>query len=422
MKVTIIDAYTWYNKGDAGILIGTLNQINNFYEKEGIKDLKIDIFSFTPESDEVHYKEIKNVSEVQSNLLNPYPFSKTKAGKSKAIAKLAYNSIIQNITFKVSKKTAAKKYPQIKKMFESDIIIVCGGGFLGGKKFNSLMHLHQINIAAQLGKPIFLWGTSIEPPTNKVLKRITETVINKIDHVYPREEITYKYLSGFLSSKNYTFTPDLAFMVPSEINAKVEDLYKSLPHNKTLIGLTVRDWHFPKSSNKKDALNNYKNSIISLIEEKSAELKASFVFIPQVIFTGDDDRIIAREIKNSLSAKCKDDFIILEDDLSPQEIKGLISKFDMFVGTRMHSNIFATGAHIPTVAIAYEAKTNGIMDMLGLSKYTVNIEEITPMKINSLVSTCFENKDSIKKHLETEIPKVQQQIEKKSTFLRRGIV
>jgi colanic acid/amylovoran biosynthesis protein len=422
MKITIIDAYTWFNKGDAGILIGTINQINDYLTNQGVNEIEINVLSFTPDIDSIHYKKIPNVKGVYSNILNPYPFKKTKIGKIKAITKLAIQSIVQNTIFKISKNYAVNYYQQLLLLKSSDIIIVCGGGFLGGKKFNSLIHLHQINLAAQLGKPIYLWGTSIEPPTNKIVKYVTEKVIKKLDHVFPREEITLKYLSQFLDKNKYTFTPDLAFMVPMEINDKVEEIYNKLPKERNIIGLTVRNWHFPKSLDKKAALENYKNSIAYLIENVSEDLNASFVFIPQVIFTGDDDRIIAKEIKEKLSSDKQDKFIILEDDLSPQEIKGLISKFDIFVGTRMHSNIFATGASVPTVAIAYEAKTNGIMDMLKLSKYTVNIEDITPQNITELVKDCFENRSVIKEHLSKEIPKIQSLIRQQSEFLGSHIL
>lgn len=419
MKITIIDAYTWYNKGDAGILIGTINQINEYFKIKGQKDLKIDIFSFTPDVDRTHYTKIPNVNNIYSNIINPYPFKKTKIGKIKAITKLAFSSITQNINFSISKNYAISRYKQLSILKDSDLIIVCGGGFLGGKKFNSLIHLHQINLAAQLGKPIYLWGTSVEPPKNKIVKYVTEKVLKKLTHVFPREDITLNYMGKFLDEKKYTFTPDLAFMVPHEINNKVEDIYNNLPKDRNIIGLTVRDWHFPNSIDKVEALKNYKRSIISLIENSSEKLNSVFVFIPQVIFTGDDDRIIAKEIKGSLSPSKQDKLLILEDDLSPQEIKGLISKFKMFVGTRMHSNIFATGAFIPTVAIAYESKTNGIMNMLKIGKYTVNIEDITPQNINNLVEDCFENRDKIHMHLKKEIPMVQDLINKQSEFLGR---
>ncbi len=39
---------------------------------------------------------------------------------------------------------------------------------------------------------------------------------------------------------------------------------------------------------------------------------------------------------------------------------------DLFLGTRLHSNIFALVAGVPVVAVAYQYKTFGLMEMIGL--------------------------------------------------------
>ena len=44
-KITITNAYTWYNKGDAGILLGTVNTLKKIYKDEQIQ---INVLSFTP--------------------------------------------------------------------------------------------------------------------------------------------------------------------------------------------------------------------------------------------------------------------------------------------------------------------------------------------------------------------------------------
>lgn len=81
-----------------------------------------------------------------------------------------------------------------------------------------------------------------------------------------------------------------------------------------------------------------------------------FIFIPQVIVDYASDVDIAKEIKQELKNKYQSSFIIREDDWTPVQIKNVIGQLDFFVGTRMHSNIFATSMKIPTLAIAYEKR------------------------------------------------------------------
>ena len=88
MKIAIISAYTWLNKGDAGILLGTVKEIEEFLSDKG-EELSIDILSFTPEIDQPKYRESsKTIRNVYSNILNPYPFKKTRTGYAFAMIKL----------------------------------------------------------------------------------------------------------------------------------------------------------------------------------------------------------------------------------------------------------------------------------------------------------------------------------------------
>ena len=111
----------------------------------------------------------------------------------------------------------------------------------------------------------------------------------------------------------------------------------------------------------------------------------------------------------------KTSFIVKSDDWSPYELKALISNFDGFLGTRMHSNIFATSVGVPTVAIAYEKKTNGIMHMLDLNDYVVEINNISSdeliFKINKIMNG--KNNAIIRKKLNSKIVDIRKEVMEK---------
>ena len=83
---------------------------------------------------------------------------------------------------------------------------------------------------------------------------------------------------------------------------------------------------------------------------------------------------------------------------------------DYFVGTRMHSNIFATSMAVPTTAIAYEKKTNGIMETVGLQNYVVEINDITAEDLYNKVEDMIVNKKKIKKQLSCSIKDIRKEI------------
>ena len=403
-KITITNAYTWHNKGDAGILLATIDTLKKIY-----KDVEFTILSFTPEIDRKHYCEDKSIKNVYSNILNPHPYKKGKLGKIIAVIKLFLKMIGTQFGLTFFKKKTIEKHESLKAIQDSDIVIVCGGGFLGGKKFDSLMHVYQIYVNTIFKKPVYVMGTSIEPIKKKIIKHYTDKVLNKVDFVFARESITEKYLLEILSSEKHALIPDMAFML-EDVEKKFNFVEKLRQKNDILFGITVRKWNFPNSKNKNKSMENYINCIKEFMIKEVNMRSCAFVFIPQVTVNTGDDTIIAEEIRNRLPKKIQDKFYICREDLSPSEIKSLIANMNYFVGTRMHSNIFATSMCVPTTAIAYEKKTNGIMETVGLEEYIIEINNITSDDLFYKVEKMISNEKIIRKQLKNKIREIRKDI------------
>ena len=402
--ITITNAYTWYNKGDAGILLATIDALKKVYD-----NVEFNILSFTPDVDRKHYCEDKSIKEVYSNILNPHPYKKGKVGKTIAIIKLFFKMIFVQFGLTFFRSKTINKHENLRVLRDSDVIIVCGGGFLGGKKFDSLMHLYQMYIDTLFHKPVYVMGTSIEPIKNKLIKYYTDKVLKKVNFVFARESITEKYLLEVLDKDKHIQIPDMAFML-DDIKRSFDFVEKLRINNEKLFGITVRNWKFPNLENKREAMENYINSVKDFMVKEFEKRSCAFVFIPQVTVSTGDDTIVAEEIKIRLPKKYQNNFVIRRDDWSPGEIKSLIANMDYFVGTRMHSNIFATSMCVPTTAIAYEKKTNGIMETVGLENYITEISDITSNDLYNKVEDMIANEKKIRKQLSTKIKYIRKEI------------
>ena len=271
------------------------------------------------------------------------------------------------------------------------------------------MHVFQVYLDTLFNKPVIVMGTSIEPMDNGLIKKKTESVLKKVDFVFARERITYDYLKTFLPKNKFALIPDMAFMLDEKEKdfPVVSNIRKKADK---VIGITVRKWKFPNSKNSNESMINYKNVIAKVMTKYIRDKNFYFVFIPQVIVSTGDDTIIAREIRELLDASLQDHFIIVDDDLSPMDIKSLIGCMDYFIGTRMHSNIFATSMKVPTTAIAYEKKTNGIMETVNLANYVVEIDTISENELESKIDKMISNSDEITKNLNKTIPELKDKI------------
>lgn len=258
-------------------------------------------------------------------------------------------------------------------------------------------------------------GTSIEPITNRFVKKVTEKILKKVDFIYAREVITFEYLKEFLPNDKFELIPDMAFML-EDVKIKLDYVnnWKKEYHN--IYGITVRKWEFPEESNGMELFENYKKELAKFIEYKSEKDNSLFVFVPQVIVEYGNDANVAKEIRNLLQDKYKKHFVILEDDIHPNEVKQLIWNFDFFIGTRMHSNIFATSMGVPTIAIAYEKKTNGIMHTVKLDDYVLEMKSITFEDLKKISDLQIKNESEIRKNLKNIIVKIRGEIFDKISY------
>ena len=63
-KIVVTNAYTWYNKGDAGILLGIINAMKDFYNN----NVEFEVLSFTPNEDKKRYCKDEKIKDVYSNI------------------------------------------------------------------------------------------------------------------------------------------------------------------------------------------------------------------------------------------------------------------------------------------------------------------------------------------------------------------
>ena len=62
----------------------------------------------------------------------------------------------------------------------------------------------------------------------------------------------------------------------------------------------------------------------------------------------------------------------------------------------MHSNIFALSSGVKTIAIAYEPKSFGIMNGLGLGEYVMHMADVTEEKLEKKFEQLKNDKNYLK--------------------------
>jgi len=110
--------------------------------------------------------------------------------------------------------------------------------------------------------------------------------------------------------------------------------------------------------------------------------------------------------------------IQIDEPWSSDELQAAYGQMDLFIGTRLHSNIFALTAGTPVLAIAYYYKTHGVMQMLGLSDWTIDIAAVDSETLTGLLEKLWSHRQEIHLHLASKLPEVQQQARSVARLIR----
>ena len=144
----------------------------------------------------------------------------------------------------------------------------------------------------------------------------------------------------------------------------------------------------------------------------------SVVIFPQVKGPGDfeNDRIISRQLWDQIKESLpRENLLFLDhpDPLSPFYVIDLLSQVDLIIATRFHSAIFALISGIPVLSITYQPKSKGIMSMLGLERFSVDISELNSEGILKLVRELLSHSFEIHREIEERIQHIRKVIETK---------
>jgi colanic acid/amylovoran biosynthesis protein len=103
---------------------------------------------------------------------------------------------------------------------------------------------------------------------------------------------------------------------------------------------------------------------------------------------------------------------VIDAALAPVELQAAYSRLDLLVATRMHSAIFALSAGVPALAIGYLHKSAGIMEMLGLERYVLDIDTIDAERLCAVADRLWDERAAVRARIATRIPAMRATLEK----------
>jgi polysaccharide pyruvyl transferase WcaK-like protein/predicted TPR repeat methyltransferase len=251
----------------------------------------------------------------------------------------------------------------------ADLVVSCGGSFLHDLYAPNLNpRLATLHLATRLGKPWVIFGQSIGPLTHPLSRKAVRDVLDGAALVCVRDVASAQVVG------------DLGVSAPIRVGVDAAVGGRVIPAaggNGPLLGVTVRSWHFPGRREGPAYQERYEAAVAQAADRWARATGGQVRFFSNCTSYGgyrQDDRVAARRVASRMQTDAE---VVEAVDLDFATLRGECGACDLFLGTRMHSLVFATTAGVPAVGIAYEDKTWGWLAQVGLEGRGVSIEDCT---------------------------------------------
>ena len=433
MKYALTHCYTDHNKGDAAIIIATTQLIRKCDDSATIS-----MFSTFGPNDEKFKKEHEYVGQFSDSIYpgmfyQPQPvISNNDASRLFHFAWITLKFVMllvsKNERF-LSIFFTKYELKGITVFLTSDMIISKGGSYITAQNtslrqcLSLVTMLYPFLLAKRYKKKMVIFSQSLGPVKGRFNRWLTRFSLSSLSKIYLREDVClkeYEEISELKEIVPISVIPDSAFYLISK-NIKRSSQVQ-FNKSKLNIGITLVDHAFKYIGSEKvksEKIATYKKSIVRLINELVNERDVYIHIFPQVIVAnshqGHNDVRISKEIEGifrdiGLGERVKYHF----GDYNPMELRSMYSEMDLFVGTRLHSVIFALSENVPSINIAYHGtKSQGILKSVsGFEDYVISIDEITPELIIEKVNKLIESREILVKMLVVENTRIRSELER----------
>jgi colanic acid/amylovoran biosynthesis protein len=285
----------------------------------------------------------------------------------------------------------------------TDLVVAAGGGYLyttSGTRGNLVLLSTVLSflLGRLLDKPVVLYAQSIGPFSSRIQAWLVRRALDRVQLIQVRERRSLTLLQGWKLRVPVVLATDAAFLIAAESPPGPS----VCAGPASCVGVTVRHWFRDASRQLR-----YEQLLAAFVDWLIAEAKAQVVFVPQVThaLAGDDDRAVARRVVARL--RQPGGAQLVEAELRPGQVKSLCGRMRFFLGTRMHSNLFASSMGVPVLAIGYLPKTSGLMEELGLAEWTLPIDTLELSSLQAAYGRLVGHESSVRSWLARRIPELE---------------
>jgi len=271
------------------------------------------------------------------------------------------------------------------------------------------------------GKPVIFmpqaWGPFNDDSGRKAVRKLLATS----SKVFARDDESFDYINELTDSlsEKILLSPDTAFVFESAPKNEAPKILSKIGISdlgKPIIVISPNQRVYEKMEGE-GAESKYLLVLLEVCKFFIQKTDANLALLPHEIrFPGDsysDDRELCSILGGMLGNE-KGRVGVMSESYSAAQIKSVIGKSELVIGSRYHGLIAGLSQNIPVVAIGWSHKYNKLLGECGLSEYVIPFEEAEVVTVISSVERAWLNRKKNSLVVEENVKNIKEVVS--STF------
>lgn len=268
-----------------------------------------------------------------------------------------------------------------------------------------------------LGKPYIFLPQSWGPFQRKSTLGRYRAICKGAAALFARDEASQVYVANLLGKPQQSIatSPDIAFRFRAASTDEADQLLGELGLKKNagpLVGIAPNMRVYERAPGA-DADNAYLQILIK-ISQLFMGLGATVLLIPheikaqQPVDELNDDRLLIMKVAKALGDKR---VVAMTGNYTAPQIKSIISRLDLLIGSRFHALVGALSSHVPVVALGWSHKYVELLRDVGLEDYCTGHDELDWDQVRQKVMQAWTERDALSAKLRHCMPAIQSKVD-----------
>lgn len=315
------------------------------------------------------------------------------------------------------------KNASVRALIEADVILDQGGiTFVDGRGLFLIYNIASILPGLILGKKIVKCSQALGPFNHFTNRLTAKYFLPRMYHILARGDKTAEHLRT-LGLSNFSVAADYSFLLEITANerANAERVYKDkgIKLDGKLIGIS------PSAVVNKKCQKlgiDYRLVLTELIDWLNTQ-GFGVIIIPHSLRRDgkkhNNDLPLAQDLYSRISNKKK--VALVDADMTPGELRYIISKCDLFITSRFHAMVSSLATGVPPIVIGWSHKYQEVIDMFKIDSKAVAHDQLNLESLQKIVDEADTQADKIRQQLKNDLNRIQSSAGKNTAFIMKAI-